>query len=56
MEHTNIDKARFLSHPRDLGVVAVGFSRGQVRPLSLFPSNTLLPHPLAQMQNPRNPS
>lgn len=39
--HTNKDKARFLSHPRDLGVVAVGFSRGQVRP-SVPPSP--LPH------------
>lgn len=29
--NTSMVKSRFLSHPEDLGVVAVGFSGGQVR-------------------------
>lgn len=28
---TNVEKARFLSQPEDLGIVAVGFSRGQTK-------------------------
>ncbi|SPN99233.1 probable AGA arginase [Cephalotrichum gorgonifer] len=29
--HTHTDRSRFLSHPQDLGVVAVGFSGGQTK-------------------------
>lgn len=32
--NTSMVKSKFLSNPEDLGVVAVGFSGGQVRPLS----------------------
>lgn len=30
--NTSMVESKFLSHPEDLGVVAVGFSGGQVRP------------------------
>lgn len=45
---TNVEKAKFLSQPEDLGIVAVGFSRGQVCPPPLLPSHPLdasLPRP-----------
>jgi hypothetical protein len=35
--NTSLVKNKFLSHPEDLGVVAVGFSGGQVRSLVLTP-------------------
>lgn len=31
--HTSMIKSKFLSHPEDLGIVAVGFSGGQVSSL-----------------------
>ena len=34
---TSMAKSRFLSNPEDLGIVAVGFSGGQVRPNAFLP-------------------
>lgn len=36
--NSDIVTSRFLSHPQDLGVVAVGFSKGQVCATARMPS------------------
>lgn len=43
IHNTSMIESKFLSHPEELGVVAVGFSGGQVRPPP--PLHALPPNP-----------
>lgn len=58
--NTSMIKSKFLSNPEDLGVVAVGFSGGQVRSFSLLQplvqiinQSPLLDPPRAKIPRPR---